>query len=474
MNLSKILSKKFPTILGLLFLGAGLAIGIFLLSTGTGGFFPRATPETTPRETKVTNVSSDSFTVSFLTDSSTPGFVKFSTDASRLSQQAGDDRDQLSGTVGEFTTHHITVRGLEASTTYYFTVGTANRYAYTDNGKPYSVKTAPKIGGAPEALTAYGTVVTSGGSPAKDAIVYMTVDGSTPLSTLVKSSGSYAISLALARTTDLSSFAPLGDSAKVDILVQGKDRGQTSRAVTFMKDTQPISPITLGQNHDFTVSADGGTEPGDTPADSAFSQEQLNPPTETDLTSASSSGAVTQDAAGAIVFLNPMTDGQQFTDATPELKGTAPASTEIQITVNSTQQFTDTMTTDASGNWSYTPPEDLEAGEHTVTVTYTDSTGVLRSQRRTFIVAAQTTAGKTSLPAVTASPSATPKPSPSPSPTSSASARVSTPSTSSGVPTAGSVEQTYFLLLLGAGMLIAGLYLWQKTAKAEDLLDGRN
>src|SRR6185369_13982375 len=130
MNLSKILSKRFPTVLGLVFLGAGLAIGIFLLSTGTGGFFPRATPETTPKQVKITNVSNDSFTVSFLTDSSVPGYIKYSNDANRLSLQAGDDRDQLSGTIGQFTTHHITVRGLDPSTTYYFSIGTANKYAY--------------------------------------------------------------------------------------------------------------------------------------------------------------------------------------------------------------------------------------------------------------------------------------------------------------------------------------------------------
>lgn len=480
MNLSKILSKRFPTILGLVFLGAGLAIGIFLLSTGTGGFFPRATPETTPKQVKITNVSHDSFTVSFLTDASTPGYIKYSTDATRLTQQAGDDRDQLSGTIGQFTTHHITIRGLEPSTSYYFSLGTANKYAYTDNGRPYTVKTATKIGGAPAALTAYGTVVNNAGSPAKDSIVYVTVDGSTPLSTLVKSSGSYAISLALARTPDLASFASLDDMVKVDILVQGKEQGQTAHALTLVKNSQPIPTITLGQNQDFTADTGAGTTP---PTDSgaandqSFSQEKLNPPTETDLGNASGSGTVTQNAAGDIVFVNPATNGQQFDTTTPTIQGTAPPATVIQITVHSDQQFNDTVTTDSNGNWSYTPPEGLDPGSHTVTVTYTDANGKQQTQQRTFIVsAAAATAGKTSLPAITASPSAKPSPTPkpSPSPTSSASARVSVPSTSSGIPSSGSVEQTYWLLFSGLLTLGAGLFLWQRAVKAQAHLDGGN
>ncbi|HSW92591.1 MAG TPA: Ig-like domain-containing protein [Candidatus Saccharimonadia bacterium] len=484
MNLSKLLSKRIPTILGLLFLGSGLAVGVFLLSTGTGGFFPRASPETTPKQMKITNVSNDSFTVSFLTDTTTPGFIKYSTDASRLTTQAGDDRDQISGSIGQFTTHHITVRGLDASATYYFSIGTANNFAYTDGNKPYSVKTAAKIGGAPNALTAYGTVVQSGGSPAKDAIVYMTVDGGSPLSTLVKSSGSYAVSLALARTTDLSSFASLDDNVKINILVQGPSASQTSNATTIVKNTQPVPTITLGQNQDFTADTAGGTTTGTGAGDqsttqtatdtSSFSQQALNAPTENNLSASgtASGSGVSEGAGGDIVFANPATDGQTFTTLQPTIKGSAPAITTLTITIHSSQVVNGTVTTDSNGNWSFTPPAGLDPGSHTITVSYTDSAGVVHTEQRTFLVSAGTSAGNNGLPAFSASPSATPKP--TPTPTASASARVSVPSTSSGIPKSGTVEPTYLMLIFGFVFLAAGFVLWHKTARSERVLDGRN
>ena len=47
MKLSELLKKKIPTILGLVFLGAGLVVGLLVLGQGTGGFLPKASPGVT-------------------------------------------------------------------------------------------------------------------------------------------------------------------------------------------------------------------------------------------------------------------------------------------------------------------------------------------------------------------------------------------------------------------------------------------
>jgi len=99
MNLSNLLKKRIPTILGLLFLGSGLAVGVLIIGNSTGGFFPKASPETTPKKIKVTNVTDSSFTISFITDTAVPGYVKYGVSASKLDQRASDDRDRITGSV---------------------------------------------------------------------------------------------------------------------------------------------------------------------------------------------------------------------------------------------------------------------------------------------------------------------------------------------------------------------------------------
>ncbi|HKY74363.1 MAG TPA: fibronectin type III domain-containing protein, partial [Patescibacteria group bacterium] len=123
-KLSDVLSKRIPTILGIIFLVSGLGVGIFIVNQGTGGFLPKASPETTPKNVKITNISDNAFSVSFITDTATPGYIKYGTEADKLQSQTSDDRDQLSGAVGQFTTHHITLRSLSPATPYYFAIGT--------------------------------------------------------------------------------------------------------------------------------------------------------------------------------------------------------------------------------------------------------------------------------------------------------------------------------------------------------------
>lgn len=453
-KLSELLSKRIPTILGILFLVGGLGVGIFIVGQGTGGFLPKASPETTPRNIKITNISDNAFTVSFITDVASPGYVKYGTEANSLNNQTSDDRDQLSGSVGQFTTHHITVRSLSPSTAYYFAIGTASREIYTDNGKPYQVTTAPRIGGAPEALTVYGSVVTRASTPASDSIVYISVPGSSPLSTLVKSSGSWAVPLSTARTTNLSSYAALTDDTVIDILVQGKDAASNATAKATVANAQPVPTITLGQNSDFTTgSTSDQTATSSATTDSRFSADQLNPATE-------ASGSTTQSLG--ITFSNPSQEGEEINTVRPALQGKAPAKTVVTIEVHSDPVYKGTVTTDANGNWSFTPSGDLAPGDHSITVSYQDANGQLITETRTFKVLAQ---GVSTNPAFTSTPSASPKPTPiaTSSGTSTSSAK-KTVATGSAVPKSGSTEQTMMLLSLGFSLLLAGGYAWKKAA----------
>src|SRR5579859_7923720 len=238
--------RRIPTFLGIGVLLVSLVIGVLFLNKGLGVFAPRATPQTTPKKTKITNVKDTGFTVSFLTDESTIGFIKYGTDPTAMKLQASDDRDQLSGSVSPFTTHYITIRDLAPNTSYYFTLGTGSQAQYDNNGTPFMVKTAVKGGVPPAAKTVYGSVTDAAGSPATGAIVYVDLTGVGELSALVKESGSWAVPLSNARTTDGSSYATIQDTDMMTVTAQGTAVNSVTTVSISVSQGQPVAAIKLG------------------------------------------------------------------------------------------------------------------------------------------------------------------------------------------------------------------------------------
>src|SRR3989344_1245925 len=144
LNIGQILSnKRIPTILGLLVLLGGIIAGVALIGTQAGGLtlFTKAGPTSTPRQIRITNISDTGFTVSWITDTSVSGYVRYGTEANSLNKNFGDDRDQISGSVGLYTTHHVTLKGLTANTKHFFKIGTGSQL-YDENGKPFETTTA--------------------------------------------------------------------------------------------------------------------------------------------------------------------------------------------------------------------------------------------------------------------------------------------------------------------------------------------
>lgn len=496
-NLKNLFAKKIPTIIGLVLLVAGLGIAIFMVGGSTNTFFPKASPETAPQNIKVTNITDRSFTISFITDTETGAYIKYGSKSDQITARASDDREQTSGVPQNSTTHHITLRGLNPSTTYYFLIGTGTSSVYSDNGKPYEVTTGPTLGGAPEAVTAYGNVDTEAGRPATDSIVYMTTTNGAALSALVKTSGSWAIPLSTARTSDLKAYLNPEAGTPVSVLVQGAQRGKTASAQTTVKQTQPLEKLVLGSGAPPAASstppeASGGEMPpmpgdtagtpgaADTPpessGESAFSAAQLGTGTESSVTE-SDTGTTT------IKVLTIPAAGTVLKETQPTIEGTAPANTELQIKIESDPVYNLATQADENGNWTVTPPADLATGEHTLTVSYTDENGQKQTLKRKFLVQANGATGSArgtgSTPSYTSTdessadtPSATGAPRPTTTPKTTAKA-TTTPkttaktrvSTASATPVAGSTEQTITLLLAGFFMTTGGAFLSKKLAQ---------
>jgi hypothetical protein len=498
--------RQIPTLFGLGILIAALVGGILFIGIGGGEFAPRATPQTTPKNIKITNIRDTSFTVSFLTDEATAGFVKYGVTATELKNQASDDRDQLNGNVGQYQSHYITLRDLDPNTEYHFTLGTASMPRTDNNGVPFTVKTAPKAGNQAAAKTAYGVVNKVDGAPADGAIVYMIIPGGTELSALVKSSGSWAIPLSSARTSDLSTYIAVQPSTPVSLIVQGTAVNETASVDLTIADSQPVSPIILiggsgsaPTQQQTTLQAETSTslrttESAGTSLTSLSSLSTLASPVATASSSpvaspSPESSPTTQQASTVDMS---MRETPTVETTRPTITGKATPNTVITIQVNSDTQITTQVTTDAQGN--FTLPlsggdTHLESGEHTVRVTYTDpTTGQEKTEVKTFFVSADTGLGRggnpessstllaqikpSPTPFGTENPFTIPSPSPlvSPSASASASPRIAMPPTTSEVPRSGSVGTTVALLVGGAFMIAVGIWSYHHN-RAEAIAD---
>ncbi len=453
--------KRLPTLLGLLLVLGAIAGGVVLIKNGPD-FFLKASPTLTPNQIKITNITDTSFTVSWLTEDKTSGFVKYGTEQN-LSFTAADDRDQLSGKTDNFNTHHITLKNLKANTAYLFKIGSGNKI-FDSNDQPYQVTTAKTAKSPPANDVAYGTIVDQNSQPVEGAIVYLSLANASPTSTLSKASGSWVIPLNLIRSADLSDWANYDKEASIEeIFIQAGSLG-TATVVATTKNDSPMPKITLGQSFDFRKIAEV------IPEEEKIKME--NQATESSKfaleasPSASSTPAATADKE--LKIINPEKDEKVNTQK-PEILGTAPAGKTLTITVQSPATYSGTVKVDSQGNWKWSPPVNLEPGEHTVTVSYLDENGQKQTASHTFLVLA---AGTNELPSIVATPSgsATPSPtptaspssqtaSPSPTPTSTTSGRVSMPSTEGGVPDSGYLTPTFLIFIMGCSLIFLGLFL---------------
>lgn len=417
---SRAAKKQIPTAIGLLILFVALISGVLLFGQGTGVFAPRATPETTPKNIQISNVTDKTFTVSFYTDESTVGFVKYGLEANSLKQQASDDRDQLSGIVKDYRLHHVTVRGLEPGVTYYYVLGTGSN-TFDNQGQPYSVTTAIKPSQSPTSnQTVYGNIYGPDGGPAEGAIVYVNNESIGELSSIVKASGSFGISLGNAFSLDKTTYANLSDDATLEIKVQGIEPNLVSSLQTTVALSQPVQDLVLGKGGVANVaSTDQVIENREellANLDELTSDQEMAASDEAQVEMAEINQEAVSSAAGAlenmlgevdstptkveVLDLDELSESQDASIAvvnttTPQIKATLPANTIVRVTVHSETKIDQTIQTDADGNLILdlaSLGESLEPGEHTATYSYIDPiTGQEVTKTYNFTVAPEVT-----------------------------------------------------------------------------------
>lgn len=465
-------SKRLPSLLGLLILLVGLTGGVFLIQR-IRSLNTKATSETSPSQIRITNISSYSFTVSWITQNTNTGLVEFGESAS-LGQSQKDSRDKERSTPEKYLTHYVVVDGLKSETKYYFQIVSSGA-KFGNSNKPFEVTTGPQKVPNDNDL-AQGKILTPEGQPANGAIVYLSIANAVAQSSLTDSGGNWMIPLSTARSLDLQSFSNYDRNAQLEeIFVQGDSK--TASATLTTGDDNPTPDITLGQTYNFLgqLQQTNSTDP------SIIKQTFAD-----DLPSSPSGFSTINDPDLTIIF---PTEDENVNSPLPEFSGTGPKGVKLNIKIESEQEISSETTADQKGTWKWATNTPLAAGIHKITVFYTDSEGFVRQTTRSFSILATgasdlpsftaTPSGLTTTPTPKVSPSATPSPTKIPSatptlaatPSASVSATISPtatptevyrttlPSTESGTPRPGTTLPTKVFFGVGLITTLIGIVL---------------
>lgn len=353
-------NKKIPTLLALVVIVFGVLVTTYLVESGVI-YTGRASQSTTPQEIVISNITENSFTVSYTTTQDTPGLVSFGKDAT-LGQNALDERDTRADSFSSYISHHITVKNLEPSTIYYFSIVNGGS-TYLNNGAPYQTTTAPQLSTSQTAQkNLQGVVILSNGEKVTDGLVYLSSPNSQDISTRIQN-GEYVLDLSKLRNKKLDSFFQISDTTTFTMKAIGKD-GQSQ--ITLFAKNPSVPTITLSQNYDFTISEDPLTQP--------LSSQIGGLPQALQSTQTTGTPQITVPKKN-----------EEFIDQRPQFKGTAVALATVSITIQDENIVTQ-VKADSSGNWVYRPTRTLVPGSHTITVSAKDSTGIVRSVIQSFTI----------------------------------------------------------------------------------------
>lgn len=418
---------KLPTILGVLILISGLIAGVVLINLKQI-FKLGATSDFAPKNVRISNIKENSLTITWTTDIKSTGFVKWGKSGTSLSKVTLEENAEK-----EFI-HSVSLSAIDPNTNVFFKINSEGK-DFDNSGIPWQSTSLQKKMDESSLLTGSGMILSLDGSTPAKAIVYLSINGRL-LSSTTSLEGTWIIPISLF-------MEQVQETTVIEIsVIDGQ--GGTASATIYPKSIKTTPTIIIGKTYDFknyVPSIDPNLPesqliiPESVEASSRFEVDNSEPSLSTDT-----------------ITLDSIDEGEIITTTNPEFFGTSPKMTEIEISVESELQ-TDSLTSSSTGKWSWSPANDLEPGEHTVTIKWRDVNGILRTLTRKFVVQAG------EAPAFEATPSATLNQTVAPtnSPISTA-----TPSTLP-LPETGNLTPTIGLFIMGIGVLMSSVFVWKKA-----------
>ena len=414
---------KIPTILGVLILIFGLMAGVFLINSKQI-FKLGAEGETAPQNVRISNITDTSVTISWTTDIETTGYVKWGGSTNKLNKVSSEEDSDKN------LIHSIDLDEISPDSDIFFVIGSSGK-TYDNNGVVWQTKTNSNQTAMAKPITAAGTVLQSDAQTPANALVYLSINGIL-ISNITSFEGSFVIPVS-------NYISSLPDTTLIEISAHAGPLG-TSQAVIYPQGLKAVPTMVLGKTYDFRTASnqESGTLP----------ESNVSVPETTEQTSRFEANKPEETPAPAIaVSLDSIDNDETITTTDPEFFGTGPAGIAIEIVVESELQ-TGTVTTNSDGTWNWSPPNNLEPGEHTVTLKWTDASGIIRSLQRNFVVSAAegpafvaTTSGGLATPTAIPQVTATPQP----------------------VPETGDLTATLTLFIMGLGILLLSIFVWNKA-----------
>lgn len=212
------LKNKIPSILAIFALTIGLASGVYLIQSQQN-FKLSASSSYTPKDIRISNITDDSFTVSWYTSKNASSYIDWG-ETPNLSQRAFPEDSNLN------KIHYINVTDLRENKAYYFNINSGGEN-YDNSGVPWTVRTL--LNSKDNSLILKGKVMLDEERPASGVLVYLQTDTSKLYSAMTTPNGTWAIPV----STDIS-------SSILNIFVQGGSLGSASETMSAENPTKII------------------------------------------------------------------------------------------------------------------------------------------------------------------------------------------------------------------------------------------
>jgi hypothetical protein len=178
-------------------------------------YFSDASADVSPKNVIISNVSANSISVTWITESESAGSIS-------VNSGKGDSAPfiDIRGTDRRFT-HHVDIVDLEPSKDYSFVI-LSNDTRYNDEkGKSFKFRTASVTSQTPVPKPVYGSL---DGSDIKDALVYITLKGKDtvyPASSATTATGKWIIDLSSLRDPTKNTLVSTDPNTEISITVKG-------------------------------------------------------------------------------------------------------------------------------------------------------------------------------------------------------------------------------------------------------------
>jgi len=238
-----------------------------------------------------------------------------------------------------FTSHHITVRGLNPQTTYYFKIYVTGQsggllgnstiaYGDGDGNAPMSIATYAKNSQNND-FAPKGTV-NSNGRGMSGALIYATVNGSGAMSTYSRSDGGWTLQMNYLYADGTGMPVVVSDGDTFSLQVENPNNGVTTSpqklTVGQAKTTSIITDLSKPDDNTSTTNAESGNPPSTSPGDpSSPSNPPANPTPPPTASNLQQQNIDTTSSSLQVINTN-----------TPTVSGKANPGSPITVTIAST------------------------------------------------------------------------------------------------------------------------------------------